>query len=189
MHPLDHHFNSRIQYSFGTNSREGKVAPSLSGVLVAMDPVPWKDQLTIDYNFESNYWGAGSSNRLEYMKPYVSTVTNPGTIATVRQRANKSVVWNDAPGVHWPGYPGNAGNAFCGGAGACNVSWDLGHKGGYRGASWPSTMFPLGDGRPAPTDLGTRFVGGLVASPLIQYFEVGFRPLWSFANLSSTVQS
>lgn len=39
-----------MQYSFGTNSRQGKVAPSLSGVLVTMDPVPWKDQLTIDYN-------------------------------------------------------------------------------------------------------------------------------------------
>lgn len=32
-------------------------------------------------------------------------------------------------------------------------------------------MFPLGDGRPAPTDLMTRFIGGLVATPLIHYFE------------------
>ena len=167
-----------MQYSFGTNSRQGKVAPSLSGVLVAMDPVAWKDQLTIDYNFESNYWGAGSSNHLEHMRPYLATVTNPAVLDTMRQRANTSGVWNNGPGVHWPGTPGNPGTASCGGVGQCDVSRDLNHTVGsaYRGASWPSTMFPLGDGRPAPTDLATRFVGGLVATPLIQYYEYSRDP-------------
>lgn len=105
------------------------------------------------------------------MLPYVATVSNPAVLATMRQRANISGVWNDAPSVHWPGSPGNPGSAACGGVGQCSMERDLGHKGGYRGAAWPSTMFPLGDGRPAPTDLATRFVGGLIATPLIQYYE------------------
>lgn len=35
-----------MQYSFGANVREGKVTPSLSGVLVTMDPVAWHDQVS-----------------------------------------------------------------------------------------------------------------------------------------------
>jgi hypothetical protein len=37
-----------MQYSFGANVRQGKVTPSLSGVLVNEDPVPWNDQFTLD---------------------------------------------------------------------------------------------------------------------------------------------
>eukprot|EP00040_Diaphanoeca_grandis_P034835 m.217461 g.217461 ORF g.217461 m.217461 type:complete len:1044 (-) comp33236_c0_seq11:690-3821(-) len=162
-----------MQYSFGSNSRQGKVAPSLQGVLTVMEPVDWNDQLTIDYNFESNYWGAGSSNHLEMMKPYVATVTNPAVLETMRQRATNPGVWDNAEDTHWPGTVGSTiGSTACNSlnnSGTCGP--DLSHGKGYRGAAWPSTMFPLGDGRPAPTDLSTRFVGGLVATPLIQYFE------------------
>lgn len=161
-----------MQYSFGTNVRQGKVAPSLSGIFNVNDPLPWNDQLTIDYNFESNFWGAGSSNHLDLIMPYIATVTSPPVLETMRERSSTPGVWNDAPNDHWPGTVGSvAGAASCPPVGNCNMLRDLGHDGGYRGANWPSTMFPLGDGRPAPTDLATRFIGGLVATPLIQYFE------------------
>lgn len=42
---------------------------------------------------------------------------------------------------------------------------------GFRGAAWTSTAYPLGDGRPCFSDFGTRFVGALVATDLIQYYE------------------
>jgi hypothetical protein len=112
------------------------------------------------------------------MLPYIATVTNPAVIATMRQRATTPGVWNNADTTKWPGTVGaTTGAASCpGGSGAggnCAVAKDLGRDPteGYRGTAWPSTMFPLGDGRPAPTDLATRFVGGLVATPLIQYYE------------------
>eukprot|EP00045_Choanoeca_perplexa_P010948 m.113885 g.113885 ORF g.113885 m.113885 type:complete len:1025 (-) comp15458_c0_seq1:111-3185(-) len=160
-----------MQYSFGTNVRQGKVTPSLSGVLVTMDPVAWHDQFTLDYNLESNFWGAGSSNRADYIKPYMASVTSPPLVASMRQRAANPGVWNHAPDTKWPGTVGSTvGSASCGGH-QCAVADELGHKGGYNGTAWVSTAFPLGDGRPAPTDLATRFIGGLLATPLVQYFE------------------
>jgi len=159
-----------MQYAFGSNVRNGEVTPSLFGILVVGDPTPWKDQLTLDYNLESNYWGAASSNRPHMIEPYVATVTNPGLLKAVRARATASGVWNSPPTTRWPGVVGSvSAEAACGGAadGTCHAVADMGHQGAYNGSSWPSTAFPLGDGRPAPTDLGTRFVGGLVATPLI----------------------
>eukprot|EP01043_Picozoa_sp_COSAG02_P097813 COSAG02_NODE_34011_length_491_cov_0.525510_1_plen_122_part_10 len=95
-----------MQYSFGTNVRPGKVSPSLSGVLVTMDPVAWHDQFTLDYNLESNYWGAGSSNRVEFMGPYAAAVTSPPLVASMRARTKSRGVWQQG-GAKWPGIVGH----------------------------------------------------------------------------------
>jgi hypothetical protein len=42
---------------------------------------------------------------------------------------------------------------------------------GFLGAEWPSAGMPLGDNRLADSDLNTRFIGGLLATNLIQYYE------------------
>jgi hypothetical protein len=42
---------------------------------------------------------------------------------------------------------------------------------GFKGAAWPSAAMPLGDGRLAADDLNTRWIGGLLSTNLIQYFE------------------
>jgi hypothetical protein len=42
---------------------------------------------------------------------------------------------------------------------------------GFQGTEWPSAGMPLGDNRLADSDLQTRFIGGLLATNLIQYFE------------------
>jgi hypothetical protein len=163
-----------FMYAFGSNVRPGKVTPSLYGVLAAGATVDWNDQLTLDYNLESVYWGAAITNHADSLSVYASTVTNPALVSTMRQRASNPGVWNSPPSVPWPGQVGSVtGEAACAGSsdGVCHVASDLNHTGGYQGAAWPSTAFPLGDGRPAPTDLATRFVGGLVATPLIQAYE------------------
>jgi hypothetical protein len=37
------------QYLLGSTTRDGAVTPALDG-LVCVEPVPWKDQFTLDYN-------------------------------------------------------------------------------------------------------------------------------------------
>lgn len=163
-----------FMYAFASNVRPGKVTPSLYGVLAAGPSVDWNDQLTLDYNLESVYWGAAITNHADLLSVYAATVTNPALVSTMQQRAATPSVWNSPPSVPWPGKVGSVtGEAACSGSSddVCHVASDLNHTGGYAGAAWPSTAFPLGDGRPAPTDLATRFVGGLVATPLIQYYE------------------
>jgi len=42
----------------------------------AQDTPDWADQMTLDYNFEANYWAAATSNRAELMEPYFATVNS-----------------------------------------------------------------------------------------------------------------
>ena len=67
-------------------TRDGKVTAALDG-FVCVEPVPWQDQFTLDYNLESTFWGAGSSNRIGFIHPVMASTTNPGAVATARLRA------------------------------------------------------------------------------------------------------
>eukprot|EP00756_Hemistasia_phaeocysticola_P003612 Hpha_TRINITY_DN12336_c0_g1::TRINITY_DN12336_c0_g1_i1::g.156056::m.156056 len=164
------------QYCLAATVRPGKIAPALIGNLVHTDPSAWNDQLTLDYNFEANFWGAGSSNHPEMYLPYIDVVANPGLLATMRGRATNPGVWKPAGasdelngGWQWTVPVGHtASNAI---AVPAMGKPDISDSKGFKGAAWTSTAFPLGDGRPDPSDYSTRFVGGLVATDLIQYYE------------------
>ena len=56
------------QYLLGCTTRDGKVTSALDGMVV-VEPVAWGDQFTLDYNLEATFWGAGSSNRLDFIHP------------------------------------------------------------------------------------------------------------------------
>jgi hypothetical protein len=153
------------QYLLGTTTRDGKVTSALDG-FVCIEPVPWSDQFTLDYNLEATFWGAGSSNRLEFIHPVMASTTNPGAIATARLRAQNPGTWNR--GAKWPGHVGSTV------AGAvCMPDCPNLTTTGFKGAEWPSAGMPLGDNRLADSDLQTRFTGGLLATNLIQYWEYG----------------
>jgi hypothetical protein len=153
-----------MQYLLGCTTRDGKVTPALDGFVV-IEPVAWADQFTLDYNLEATFWGAGSSNRLAFIHPVMASTTNPGAVATARLRAQNPGTWGLNP--RWPGSVGRTvAGAVCMPDGCPNLTAT-----GFQGAEWPSAGMPLGDNRLADSDLQTRFIGGLLATNLIQYFE------------------
>lgn len=170
---LVEHYWYLQQYVLACTTRQGKIAPSLIGNLVHSDPSAWNDQLTLDYNFEANFWGAGAANHPEMYLPYIATVTNPGLVATMRGRATNPGVWKDtsSSSLEWTTQIGHTSSRAIIVPTPPTGYPDLSNSTGYKGAAWTSTAFPLGDGRPDPSDYGTRFVGGLVASDMIQYYE------------------
>jgi hypothetical protein len=66
--------------------------------MACVEPVPWGDQFTLDYNLESTFWGAGSSNRIEFIHPVMASSTNPGAVAT----AGDGMLWLGFCGCHIP---------------------------------------------------------------------------------------
>ena len=153
-----------MQYLQATTTRDGKVTPALNGFVV-IEPVPWGDQFTLDYNEEAQFWGAGSSNHLAFIHPVMASTTNPGAVATARLRAQSPLTWGAT--TPWPGVVGHtAAAAQCEPDGCPNFTAT-----GFLGAEWPSAAMPLGDGRLAADDLQTRWIGGLLSTNLIQYFE------------------
>jgi hypothetical protein len=151
------------QYLLACTTRDGKVTSALDG-FVCVEPVPWGDQFTLDYNLEATFWGAGSSNRLAFIHPVMASTTNPGAVATARLRAQNPGVWDR--GNDWPGKVGHTIPAAM-----CIPSCPNLTTTGFNGTEWPSAGMPLGDNRLANSDLQTRFIGGLLATNLIQYYE------------------
>jgi hypothetical protein len=62
-------------------NKPSRMVQALDG-MACVEPVPWGDQFTLDYNLESTFWGAGSSNRIEFIHPVMASSTNPGAVAT-----------------------------------------------------------------------------------------------------------
>ena len=153
------------QYLLGCTTRDGKVTSALDG-MACYEPVPWKDQFTLDYNLECTFWGAGSSNHLDFIHPVMASTTNPGAVATARLRAQNPGTWNHNNSQSWPGIVGHTKPDA-----ACIPDCPNLTTTGYRGAEWPAAAMPLGDGRLANSDLQSRFSGGLLATNLIQYWE------------------
>jgi hypothetical protein len=153
------------QYLLACTTRDGKVTSSLDG-FVCIEPTPWDDQFTLDYNLEATFWGAGSSNRLAFIHPVMASTTNPGAVATARLRAQNPGTWGANP--RWPG---SVGHSTPGAVCMPDCQSDPHFTTGFKGHEWPSAGMPLGDNRLADSDLQTRFIGGLLATNLLQYWE------------------
>ena len=115
------------------------------------------------YNLEATFWGAGSSNRLAFIHPVMASTTNPGAVATARLRAQNPGTWGVPAQWH-----STVGRTVSGAV--CSPDCPNLTATGFAGAEWPSAGMPLGDNRLASSDLQTRFVGGLLATNLIQYW-------------------
>lgn len=94
----------------------------------------------------------------------MASTTNPGAVATARLRAQNPGTWGNNPG-----WPGSVGHTVAGAV--CMPDCPNFTTTGFKGTEWPSAGMPLGDNRLADSDLQTRFIGGLLATNLIQYFE------------------
>jgi hypothetical protein len=95
----------------------------------------------------------------------MASTTNPGAVATARLRAQNAGTWGNNP--NWHSTVGRTvAGAVCMPDNCPNFTTT-----GFQGAEWPSAGMPLGDNRLADSDLNTRFVGGLLATNLIQYWE------------------
>ena len=63
-------------YVLGCSSREGRVPPGLAGPWHLHGPICWANKYTLDYNFESVWWGVYSANRPELALPYYEVILN-----------------------------------------------------------------------------------------------------------------
>jgi hypothetical protein len=67
-----------LQFLAGSSSRAATVAPGLFGPWVFTDYPPWSGDYTLDYNFQANFWGMYSSNRVDlassFFKPMMDFV-------------------------------------------------------------------------------------------------------------------
>jgi hypothetical protein len=62
------------QYLLGSTTRDGKVTSALDG-MACVEPVPWGDQFTLDYNLESTFWGGGCTALPSLIRaPYTNTL-------------------------------------------------------------------------------------------------------------------
>ena len=162
------------QYILRSSTRVGSVPPSIWGPWTVTDVSKYADQMTLDYNFQANFWSAQAANRAELILPYVDTVLR--LVALAKQRAA-------LPDWSLGGRPHIHGGAIqcmgCGSQGQRSPSvegdWDncggcpVGF-GGFKGLEFPSAMGPF-EFQTFPLDNGDRFVGGLIATNLLQYFD------------------
>jgi alpha-L-fucosidase 2 len=61
-------------YVLGCSCREGSIPPGLAGPWHLNGPICWSNKYTLDYNFESVWWGVYSSNRSELAIPYYDVI-------------------------------------------------------------------------------------------------------------------
>ncbi len=74
-------------YTLGCASRQGHVAPGLAGPWHLDGPICWANKYTLDYNFESVWWGVYAANRPELALPYYDVIL--GLLPAGRQLAQE----------------------------------------------------------------------------------------------------
>jgi len=153
-------------YLLRGSARADAVAPALWGPWSVSDAPLWGDEMTLDYNFEANFWSACSANHPELIQSYSATIMS--LVPLSRQRAAladwSEGGWSDM-------YGGEVAGMSCG----PTIDWDHDYGcpvgfGGFKGIEMPSATGPF-EGMIMFFDDGTRFVAGLASTPLIQYYD------------------
>ncbi len=62
-------------YEMGCATRSGGVAPGLGGPWFVEGSIVWGNRYTLNYNFESPWWGVYSSNRPELAAPFYDVIS------------------------------------------------------------------------------------------------------------------
>lgn len=124
--------------------------------------------MTLDYNFQANFWGSSTANRPELVLLYAATLLDSRLVKLGRGRA-ASTAW--AMG----GWPDQYGAEVMGMSCGPTPDWDHGFGceegfGGFDGVAFVSCCGPF-RGMECSFDDGTRFVAGLAATPLLQYYD------------------
>ena len=63
-----------MQYLSGMQNAPGKPASGLWGPFIQTDTMNWNGDYTLDYNFQSTYYGAFSSNRPSLVDNYFPVI-------------------------------------------------------------------------------------------------------------------
>ena len=155
-------------YLLGCSMRPGRVAPSLWGPFSTTDFPQWSDARTLDYNFQAAFWGAAGSNRPDLLGLYADAVFDSRLVPLAALRAAQ-------PDWSVGGWPDRAGAEVMGMGCGPAAGWDRSGgcppgTGGYAGLAFVSCAGPFW-GMECAFDDGTRFVAGLAATPLLQYYD------------------
>ncbi|GAX82137.1 hypothetical protein CEUSTIGMA_g9565.t1 [Chlamydomonas eustigma] len=161
-------FYFAMLYLMRSSMAEGSVAPSLWGPFSTSDSPSWSDDMTLDYNFQANFWSVATANRPEFSKLYEATLLDSRLMPLARQRAN-SISWSLG------GWPDQLGAEVMGMSCGPTPDWDhdygcLPGFGGFQGIAFVSCTGPF-RGMECSFDDGTRFVAGLSATPMLMYYD------------------
>ena len=148
--------------------RVGKTLPGLWGCFSTTDFSGWSDQLTLDYNVEGNFWAAAGLNHPELVTLYNDWIFGSRLIPIAEARASL----RDWSGGGWPDVIGaEVSGSSCG----PTLDWDHDYGcasqfGGFQGLAFVSMAGPF-ESMEGSFDDGTRFVAGLVATPMLKYYD------------------
>jgi hypothetical protein len=121
------------QYILGSSSRKGKIAPGLFGPWNTNDAAGWNGDYTLNYNFQSPYYGVYSDNRPELAEPFFDAIDSLMELG--KRRASK-ISWSKGS----KGFSGNEIDDF----GVGNFGSTTIMPGGYRGIEFPGHFGPFG---------------------------------------------
>ena len=157
-----------MMYLLRGSTRVGSVPAALWGPWSVTDTPNWADQMTLDYNFMANYWSAAVANHPEVIAPYTDTVLSLVPLSRAR-----AALPDWSPGGWTDDFGGEMSGMSCGQRGWDGWDLDAGCPkgfGGFKGVEMPSATGPF-VGMAVHMDDSERYVAGLTATPLIQYYE------------------
>ena len=144
-----------MQYLSGMQNAPGKQASGLWGPFIQTDTMNWNGDYTLDYNFQSTYYGAFSSNRPSLVDNYFPVIIK--ALPLGRRRAQYPR-WADRPG-----HSGPAGQIMSGYTNGDPT------QGNYSGIELPSHVSAYGGYY--FSDLGTRGIIGWVLLLFIDHYD------------------
>lgn len=119
-----------MNYIAGMQNRAGKQATGLWGPWIQTDTMNWNGDYTLDYNFQSEYYGAFSSNHPELVDNFFPVITK--ALPLGRRRAAYPQ-WGDRAGNYY--HSGPAGQIMSGYTNANPAT-----QGNYSGIELPSHL-------------------------------------------------
>jgi len=131
--------------------------------------------MTLDYNFEATFWSAATANHADSLRAYTRAIFKSRLLPLARARAAQKD-WS--PG----GWPDRLGAAVMGMSCGPTPDWDHDYGcspgfGSFKGIAFVSCTGP-DPGMECAFDDGTRWVAGLVATPLLQYYDATGDPVF-----------
>jgi len=148
------------QYLIGSASREGKVAPGLFGPFNTNDATGWNGDYTLNYNFQSQYYGVYTENRPNVALPFFDAINSSITLG--KQRAQRRPWDQNAWQAGWPSGDGEPGQAQ-------DNYWSTNMPGGYKGIELPGHVGPFG--LAGWTDRAQRSNAAFAATTYIDHVE------------------
>ena len=124
-------------YVLACSSRDGSNPPGLAGPWHLNGPVCWSNKFTLDYNFESVYWGVYSCNRPDLALPYYDVILKliPAGKELAREHGTEGVLFGvNAHG--WGGFTDTRTLNMKGNASLASLNFMMHYRTRRMSASW-----------------------------------------------------